>query len=436
MLHRLLITILLAVTVCTAFAQQKFTGRLINARDSTIIPYAVIRLQETDKTVIADSAGYFYFLIPDNAKQLSFNVSIMGFKATIRHKRTFAATELVYLDVAPKNLQEAEIIGRSAADIVKRAIQAIPDNYADSSYFAYSSYRQYQFVNGFFMNLIEANPVVMLRFRHSNGRIGSSEAFALRKIRRCLFFNNPLNDHRDDPSDLFNENPVFRPMRTTMTQNRIIGCRFSYDTSQKFEDYVINYVHPVGSTETFGSENTTVEDFYRTFPRSTYETGTVVIDRKTLAFKKIVRHAHRYPDYSFFFNHSNYIHYGKLTWEFKDADMIAEYEQRGTKWYTSALYRRYSCDVIDVKTDHLDYDITDVFEWRCDSMSRYIPGELLNSFYPRLDLYSKYVYDKQYWQEHAFPFYFYDADVVYKSLERWGNLESQFSVKGCEIIRD
>lgn len=148
MLHRLLITILLAVTVCTAMAQQKFTGRLINARDSTIIPYAVIRLQETDKTVIADSAGYFYFLIPDNAKQLNFNVSIMGFKATIRHKTTFAATELVYLDVAPKNLQEAEIIGRSAADIVKRAIQAIPDNYADSSYFAYSSYRQYQFVNG------------------------------------------------------------------------------------------------------------------------------------------------------------------------------------------------------------------------------------------------------------------------------------------------
>lgn len=429
-----LLILLFSFGSASLHAQQKFTGRLINARDSTIIPYAVIKLQETDKTVIADSAGYFYFLAPAGAKQLNFNVSIMGFKATIRHTPSFAAKEKVFLDVAPKNLQEAEIIGRSAADIVKRAILAIPDNYADTSYFAYSSYRQYQFVNGFFMNLIEATPVVMVKPKKANGRMASFDAFALRKIRRSWFFNDPMNEHRDDLSFLFNENPIYRPMRSTMTANRILGCRFSYDTSQKFDDYVINYVHPAGSTETFGCDDyTTVEDFYRTFPRSTYETGTVVIDRKTLAFKKIVRHAHRYPDYSFFFNHSNYIHNGKLMWEFKDGDMIAEYVQKGSKWYTSALYRKYSCDVIDVKTDHLDYDITDVFEWQCDSMSRYIPGELLNSFYPKLDLYSKYVYDKDFWQAYAFPFYFYDANVVYKSLERWGNLDGQFSVKGCEI---
>ncbi len=416
-------------------AQQKFTGQLINSRDSAVIPFAVIKLQETDKTVIADSAGYFYFLVPGNANQLSFNVSIMGFKATIRHTRTHAATEKVYLDVAPKNLQEAEIIGRSAADIVKRAILAIPDNYADTSYFAYSSYRQYQFINGYFMNLIETNPVVMVRPKKTNGHMASSEAFALRHIRRSWFFDDPMNEHKDDLSFLCNENPVYRPMRSTMTLNRIVGCRFSYDTSQKFEDYVINYIHPQGTTETFGcGDYTTVEDFYRMFPRAAYETGTVVIDRKTLAFKKIVRHAHRYPDYSFFFNRCNYMHNGKLMWEFKDGDMIAEYEQKGTKWYTSKLYHRYSCDVLDKQTDHLDYDITDIFEWRCDSMSRYIPGELLHSFYPKLDLYSKYVYDRQYWEEHTFPFYFYNADTVYKSLEHWGNLERQFSVKGTVVL--
>ncbi|PQJ10452.1 hypothetical protein CJD36_010780 [Flavipsychrobacter stenotrophus] len=174
-------------------AQTQFNGVLINTRDSSPIAYAVIKLAEINSTVLADSSGAFNFPVDGGLKKLTFNVSIQGYKATIHHDRQFTAVERVYLDVAAHDLKEAQIVGESAREIVRKAVKAIPDNYADSSYFSYSFYRQYQFVNNSFMNLIEASPVVMFKLQKKNRKIAATPSYAIRELRRSAYYTDISN---------------------------------------------------------------------------------------------------------------------------------------------------------------------------------------------------------------------------------------------------
>jgi hypothetical protein len=411
-----------------AYAQTTFSGHLINTLDSNAVPFAVIKLHETDKTVIADSNGFFSFILPGKFKVLNFTVSVTGRKSVVQHKLTAADTQNVYTEVLPFLLQEAEIKGLSARDIVKKAVLSIPANYADSSYFAYSSYRQYQKVNDIYMNLVEATPVVMFKLKKKADSIVAKEAYALRNIRRTETINNHMNEQRDNLADLMVCNPVYHISASALALNHLGSYRFSFDSSSNKEEYVINYLSPKHTVETFGFVGWDLDRLFRGFA---YETGKLYIDRKTFAFRRIERQAFRNPGYSFYQSQANIIYPDrKYFFEFVGGTLIADYEQSNGKWFLSGLYRKYTTDFFYTGFGTKECTITDVFEWQADSLSLYVPGELLKSFFPRLMEYAPYSYNKAYWQDVAFPFYFYDEQAVMHCLARAKDVDAMFAAEG------
>lgn len=412
-------------------AQTRFNGILINSRDSSAIAYAVIKLVEINGTVLADENGAFSFPVGADVKHLTFNVSIQGYKATIQYERKLTNVERVYVNVAAHDLKEAEIIGESAREIVRKAVKAIPDNYADGSYFSYSFYRQYQLVNNCFMNLIEATPVVMFKLKKTGRSITASPAYAIRHLRRTAYYTDITNKHKDNISFLMDENPVYNLAGSAIALNRLLMYNFNFDTSEKFEDYVIDYVCPTTSVENYGFAG----DIESTFRGSSYEFGRLVIDRKSLAIKKVLRNAKRNPNYVFpFFGGLNYTNDGKNTFEFSAGELSAEYEELNGKWYTKRLCRKYETVFYNRQGDTKEFDITDVFEWQADSASRYVSGDLVKEFYPRLRQYGTYNYDKEYWDNNNVPFYFYNKETVFKDLLKWGEPERQFVEQGKKEV--
>ncbi|PQJ10449.1 hypothetical protein CJD36_010765 [Flavipsychrobacter stenotrophus] len=413
-----------------SFAQTTFKGLLINTRDSSAIPFAVITLEETNSTVLGDDIGNFIFTIPAELKQMTFKVSVVGYKTTLQHKRTFDSVERVYLEVGAYALKEAEIVGESAEGIVHKAVAAIPTNYESNSYFAFSSYRQYQQVNNTFVNLIEAQPIVMFKLTKEKKGIHSTEAFAERQTRRSLFFENPSNEARDNVADLMEENPVYHLATSSIANNKLYSYTFNFDTTYEPGDYyVINYLCKAYSSERHGVQDPVVTQAFRS---EAYETGQLIIDRSSLAFVRVQRKAVRNPGY--YYPHESQLNFiypkKEYFFEFNNAELIAEYELIKDKWYLKTLRRQYTDDFYNAGWGNKIYVISDVFEWRCDSISRYTTADHLKEFYPRLRQYGAYKYDKAFWSHNDLPFYFHKADAVFNDLGKFGDVDKQFVKQG------
>lgn len=426
--HPLGLFILLIIMAMPAGAQTLFRGVLINGSDGRPVAFAVIKLQQTGATMLADSVGYFVFDVPAGLRNMSFNISVSGHKFSVQHKRQQADTEKVFVDIQPHVLEEAQIVGLSARDIVKKAVRSIPANYADSSYFGYAHYRQYQRVNDLFTNLIEAAHVAMFRLTKGKTQLHSTEAFALQQLRRTHQYTDHMNRQRDNVADLMEINPVYHLATSSVVPGKLDNYRFSYDSVQTEGDYVINYVYPRYSAETFGFIGL---DIGRIFPGCVYETGQFVIDRKTFAFKHIERKTVRNPGFSFYQSQVNFIYpEKKYFFEFNNAALVADYVYVDGKWYLQRLCHRYATDFFNSGFGTKDCTIEDNFEWQCASISRYITDDLLKEFYPRLRQYGPYKYNADYWSQVDFPFFFHPQDSVYKGLAHWTGVTEQFETEG------
>ena len=196
------------------FAQDNFKGILINKIDSSAMPYSSISVLETGKNV------------------LTFSVSAIGYKATLRYKRTFSDPEKVYIDMLPNSLSGVTVTAQTARDVAEKAIAAIPDNYMDSDYYSFSLYRQYQDVNNVFRNLIEAQVVVEFKMSESKTKLFSKEKYAMVELRRSTLIPPPDNLFSDDLAYHMTENPVYHLASSSLDPHKFSSYTFSFDTAE------------------------------------------------------------------------------------------------------------------------------------------------------------------------------------------------------------
>lgn len=424
-----LLSIILLALCLPSPAQVAFRGVLINTRDSAAIPFAVIKLVETDVTVLGDDKGAFSFTVPANTALLTFRVSVVGYKTTIQHKPVYKEGERVYLEVGAYDLKEAEIRGESAEEIIRKAIAAIPDNYVSTSYFDFTSYRQYQRINGLFVNLIEANPVLMVKLKKEDKKLTATEGLAIRQLRRSRYMPNKVNpcEYRDNNINyVLWQNPVYYLASSALAPDKLHKYRFHFDTTVKTDDYVINYVSLRFSSDKHGIIYFKNPEVYA---GEAQEIGTITIDRKTLAFKRIQRTALRNPNFSYYTMPNVLLPDRKYCDELVKGELTNEYECTDGKWHTKSISYAYTNDYFIMGTNRKDYTITDVFELRSDSTSRYVPEELVTEFYPKLRLYGQYTYNKDFWEGFDLPFNFHSRDAVFTDLYKTGSAD-QFETEG------
>jgi len=390
-----------------------------------VIPYAAINVKGLDKNMVANDNGEFTLTLPKGQQQITLSITAIGIRTTVVYKAPFNKAEKIYVDVAANALNEFAIKALSAEEVVKMAVAAIPANYADSSYFDHSFYRRYQKVNGHFVNLCEATPVVMFRLARGTHKIASEEAFAVNELRRSTFHPNIMNAREDNPEDLLELNPVYHLQESSLNPEKFLSYRFRFDTTGNPKDYVIRYVCNDFSTDHHG-----LADYeFMHLEGEEWETGELMVDRETFAIKKITRRSLRHKDYGYIVvpipNNVIEYDYHKYFFEFVDGDLEAEYAQCAGKWYLKKMFRQYTNEFYTPVFNERAFVITDNFEWYSDSISRYTTSDFILKFYSIMAT-AIHSYRQTYWEQIDFPFHYYQKEDIYRDLEKEGPAETQY----------
>jgi len=356
------------------YSQNIFRGILYNVADSSILPYATIEAQEINEKIITTNKGAFSFSIPTNIHQLTLKIKSVGYSAVIVYKPNFRGVENVYVGVVPSQLNEFVLKGLTAKEVVEKAIESIPESYYDSSYFSFSNYRQYEKINGIFMNLTEAQIILMFRIAAENGKLTSSESVAGKHIRKSTpQYYRGTGNNSDDLIDLIQQNSIYHLSSSMFGSRYFDNYIFNFDTTAKSDDYVINYIAPCFSVETHGVGNYN----YHSFAGESSEIGSIIIDRRTYAIKSITRITVPNPAFNYLrYNLPNLVIPEKKYFiEFVDTKLVINYEPINGKWRPTELYYKYTNNYFKAVTGTKDFTITRYFEWRSDSCSRSITKE-------------------------------------------------------------
>jgi hypothetical protein len=355
----LIVCTLMLLATAEASAQGVFRGVLHNGLDSSVIPFASIRLKETKDGLLTDEKGAFKFVLPKNTKHLTLEIFAIGVKTTVSYSAPFVESKDIFVDVSANTLGEFALKGLSAEDVVRMAVSQIPVNYADSSYFDYSFYRRYQKLNGHYVNLFEAAPVVMFRLEKNRHQINSRVAFAVAQKRRSHFIPNISNVLEDNPADLLELNPIYHLRESSLNPNKFISYKFSFDTSRHSADYVIKY-----SCSDFSTDKHGILDYdQRDLKGEEEEAGELIIDRTSFAIKKFIRNSCRHEDFSYYFKPNNVkFEYHRYEFEFLNGNLQADYEMRNGKWYLKSMFREYAHNFIIPVFETLHSKTVDYFE--------------------------------------------------------------------------
>jgi hypothetical protein len=424
----LIISVLLALSVLS-YGQNNFNGILLSRQDSTAVQFAFIKLKDMGSFVQTNAAGEFHFQIPASLKVLHFEISAIGLHDTIVFHRTRNAVEKLYVNKQPLALSQVNIKGLTAAETVKQAVDMIPANYLDSSFAAFSFFRQYQKVNGVFKNLAEAQTVILFKLAAARNGIAVSNGFDVEQMRRSNFKYDIEDFYYEQNSiaDLLNQDPVYNLMPGALNPNAYNFYTFKFDTTNKTDDFVITY-----SCKEFTSDDHGVSNIRELgWNGEGREEGKFTIDRRTFAFKKIERTSYRNPEFNYPRNNNWLIPSRTYYCEFADGKMLTEYEQRNGKWFLKKICQAYTNDYYLGETAKKMFTITDTYEWYSDSITHYIATELTDKFYRTTELPScLYTYNKDQWNKPWPAFQYFTKEEVYRDLEKPGVMEEQFESSG------
>lgn len=411
---------------CKLLPAQTFHGRLLNQIDSSAMPFAIVKCIENGEQTATNEKAEFQLQIPTGATSIHFEISFVGCHATLVYKPVSTANHLVYAACSQTTLKDIEIEGLSAKEVVRRAVAAIPKNYSDSSYAAHSFYRQYEKINGVYNNLIEAQCAIMFNLNSNAKEIKAKEAFAIKEIRRSNYVETP-GSREDDMGDLFNQNPIYHIEQSSISSKALDFCTFRFDTAIVSDKYIIHYQCTNFSTENHGISNYENQDFNG----ESFESGTLTIDKESLAIIKIERRTFRNKSYHYPKNNNFILPDLKYTEEFKEGSLVATYEKKGTKWFLKQLLRSYTNEFYRTGTYEKAYTITTNFEWHCVQTTRFIDQNLLNKFYFNTNIhYFKYTYHPQQWQSNIPDFHFCNQKDVWNDIGKMQQPEMQFEKNG------
>ena len=417
----LLLSLLALAITNFSYSQEGLSGVLMVKGESTIIPFAQLRLTETGQATLSDERGRFTFSLPGQYAKLHLVVTALGVDTVFEftYKRNEKTVFLITLK--PFELPNAEVKSLSANQIVAKALKAIPTNYLSSTYAYYSFYRQYQKVNGLYKNLIEAMPVLMINPRLVGAKLIPTIGYAVEDIRRSNF-EWDINDmkYQNGLPELMAENPIYNFKNYSFKRFLMNRCLFKLD-SVNADNYYITYACP-SSNEDHGFEGASDG-----FLGESYAVGRLIIDKATFAFTYIERKTLRNDRYHY--QNNNYVMPSRrYSFEFSSGDLIVEYSKVADKWHTKTLKHIYTNDYFSGWTKK--FSITEVFEWKVDSVSKFIDESLIDKFYTKCNLeYQCYDYSSSSWINIP-SLSFFPIEHVYRDINRLSPLEEQFRKSG------
>lgn len=401
-----------------ALGQTELRGNVLNAYSNRPVSGALLEMQSPKMQLLTDSNGVFRRSIDTATESLVIRVKALGTDTSFE---VFPqSVSLLELRVVPKGVKPttATIEGLTARQIVRKALQNIPQNYPDSSYVYYGFYRQYQQSGTQFQNLVEAQVAAAILPKRVKKGLEAQHFFAILRSGGQAMTSTKIQDVdiREGLSEqLFEENPVYFPSNGSFVGRLFDISQFRFDSTFSGNDaYCIEYISELSSEDHgFGQKFATSSAYLES-----YETGTLVIDPQTFAFKRISRKAYRLPGFDYYHMFNWVLPGAALSRELVSGQLDIRYEQRGDKWFLSQISHGYFNDYYSHQTFmRLHGRLGEFFEWQTASVSEDVPKALVSSFTPkpyvqfRPDIESGFIIS-----ENHFPFLFFPEETVKTSL--------------------
>jgi hypothetical protein len=150
--------LLLAILTVPVRAQQVLTGRVVDKQTQAPVTYAHIFLLQDQRTgVFSNDAGQFQFSIKAGGDSDTLVVSQIGYQTAFIPVKGIGDELKIQLEATSYQLNEVTVLSDQAlSDIVRRAIEKIPDNYGAETYTLGAYYQEYTITDDAYTELIEA----------------------------------------------------------------------------------------------------------------------------------------------------------------------------------------------------------------------------------------------------------------------------------------
>ncbi len=417
----------LLVASFAAQAQNEMRGTVKNAFTGEPVAGAAVGAASLQNQLITDSTGNFYFVVAEEIETITLTVKALGVDTSYEIFPQSAG--LLELRVIPKDfdLAAATIRGLTARQVVLKAIEAIPQNYPANTYVYYGHYRQYQQSGAQFQNLVEAQVAAAILPGKKKNMLSADLLFAVLSSKKSSLTRTKIEDVdiREGLSEqLFEEDPVYFLSHSSFSGRLLDRSEFRFDSTYSGPDeYRIYYTSALSSEDHGFSQKFAT----RSALRESIETGTLIIDRKSFAFKRISRKARRLPGFDYYHMNNWVPASRKWSRELVTGQLDVQYMQLGDKWFLSQLAHGYYNDYFS--HNFRDYDriapgmqfkgrLGEFFEWQTASVSREIPKDLAKAFSPRpyVQLVPEAETGFSLTQTTAFPFLFFSEEAVRGAL--------------------
>ena len=366
-----------------AGAQNTISGEVRNSNDSSKIPFARVSVAGEKTQVATGANGQFSLPASTSSGTLQLRVAALGIDSVFSFSEPFP--KLFTLWVTPKGFEisTTTIRGLSAKEVVKEAIKRIPQNYLTEGYLYYGFYRQYHRKDSIFQNLTEARVAALVRPKIVGKKLEAEYRFLPLAIRRQPYRNLPIEgaDATDGiVEEVFGVDPVFFQKQSSLASKVFNGATFQFDTTTASLDYYTIQYKANSSNECHG---------FMWFPGGlryeSYEIGKLIIDRKSFAFVNISNRSFKnnWFLYQEPYNYNIVQPRGLHFFDFRGGQLDVWYKKAGDHWVLSHLRHGFTNDF--ERSNHAGFGheclLGQFYEWKTDSVSRYVPGAMLPLFY-------------------------------------------------------
>jgi thiol-disulfide isomerase/thioredoxin len=177
--------IILLITSVSGFAQNKLTGKIIDAQTGESVPFASVGILGTTKGTSANEDGIFsIFVEPD----LTLKITCIGYESEILATSPQAQPVLIKLKPSTTKLKAVLISGDevTAELILKKAFKNIPNNFNPKSFTQNFFYRHYCRDDTVYGRLIEAAVDIHRQngYKLTRTKAGEREGVRVSQLRR------------------------------------------------------------------------------------------------------------------------------------------------------------------------------------------------------------------------------------------------------------
>ncbi|MGA0555591.1 carboxypeptidase-like regulatory domain-containing protein [Larkinella sp. VNQ87] len=310
------------------------SGKVINQETGEPVPFASITVVGRSIGTVSNVVGTFLLKIPGDYANDSVKVSSVGYQSvTQRISATSVQNQLVRLKAAAVTLDEVRVQARrkTAVDILREAVAAIPRNYDTTSVQMTAFYREdTQFEN----QPVAFNEAVLSVYKAAYGKPDAKDQLKLIKGRKKEFDRSKHNL----PSFINLSNGARNSLMADYLKQPIHKNSLLNERNFKYYDFTLSTL--------MGDRMTYVIDIKPgKRQRKAYLTGKFYIDAQTLAF---VRSEWRITQAGLDLENNrdwllkkmaSIVH--KLNLKMSDFYEIITYEPYKGKWHLSNVERRY-----------------------------------------------------------------------------------------------